>query len=730
MQMTAKQRQQRPAELGPYPLECLHRDASIIAEESAKARATPNTNTQTKKTAANLALLNACNKYHEVFSEIRDVSAFAKKAPLPDDPALKVKDVKGAAYFLDASQVAICALPKNAWLAEADVESIQQYAIVLLVEHAQAIDNDNLAATWVNGLDANVCDIRAAEIALSLSGYIAALGFDAKAHWQGASDVDLERLAVLSGLAERNGESLLNPFLQQRFSIAAISTSYELAIDLPLQKYNSKPATFSARNFFGINGAVSGVERWRRSRRPSHLGHYAVETLKRVEKPTTLIIDDEVKRSPSRAMFYIRAEKGDLGPKAQKQRPRWAYKHPLAQGMLRLMWPMASQQDGVVNPQATPAIDLLENSKAVKAFSHYLGAAITGICEIPDYCWYSHRKDGTPITPYHRYAVVMLIDQGQETVEGACGDDWISGSQSMRAYMRGAEVAGLMSETLRQQGHSARPHSNLESDVLHVPLVLLAGLGEQSRIGESAVNPFLGPRFKTVVMTTDMPLEVDQAIDFGLQTFCSSCQKCARECPCQAIPFGDKVMYNGYETWKPDSDRCTRYRITNLKGSACGRCVKTCPLTKDITWDGPWLTRIGSWAGINLHWLKPYLAPAAIWLDDKLGHGNPVDAKKWWLDLEVAGEQCHTFDPNNYCVEVKGSNRRMIDPSRSAPSQQKIAFYPPEVMPPPIAEYAVPADRAKGLLIASDAETVDEAKARLATAAIFAKCNNELTQTH
>ena len=51
---------------------------------------------------------------------------------------------------------------------------------------------------------------------------------------------------------------------------------------------------------------------------------------------------------------------------------------------------------------------------------------------------------------YHRYAVVMLIDQGFDTMEGASGDDWISGTQSMRGYLRGAEIAGVMADLLRR----------------------------------------------------------------------------------------------------------------------------------------------------------------------------------------------------------------------------------------------------------------------------------------
>jgi hypothetical protein len=38
-----------------------------------------------------------------------------------------------------------------------------------------------------------------------------------------------------------------------------------------------------------------------------------------------------------------------------------------------------------------------------------------------------------------------------------------------------------------------------------------------------------------------MPLKVDKPINFGLQCFCSNCLKCARECPCDAIPWGDAI---------------------------------------------------------------------------------------------------------------------------------------------------------------------------------------------
>jgi ferredoxin len=700
-------RRKRPVELGPYPLETLRRDPSIVEREAER----PAQVQKLSFSSVSDPLVRATLSHLEAYEQLREPEPFSRKAPVPDDLARRTKDIKGAGYFVDASHIGICALPDNAWAAAAKTD--HKYAVVVLVEYGPAIDPDNKAAAWIDGNEHMLATLRAAEIAIDLAGQISAMGYGSHAHWAGASDVDLDKLAVLSGLALRDGDDLVNPYVETRFALAAVTTDYELDLDQPLDA--------SARNgrnlsyYFGLSGAISGIERWRRGNRPSHLGPYPVETLKRVDKPTTLILEDEVPRIPSRANMYVRTALGDLSAKALDQAARWSQKHPVSQGIVRPMWALKPLQEGQTAPNVVPGSrDAETNTKALKALSHHLGSAITGICEIPDYCWYSHDKRGHPIEPYHKYAIVVLIDQGYETFLGATGNDWISGSQSMRAYLRGAEVAGVMAALVREMGHPARAHTSLDSHVLHVPLVLNAGLGEQSRIGESALNPFLGMRFKTSVLTTDIPLVPDKPIDFGVQTFCSKCLKCARECPCQAIPYGDKVMFNGYETWKPDSERCTMYRATNVKGSACGRCVKTCPLSKDTTWDGPPLDRLGSWLGINALWLKPVLAPLAIWLDDKLGNGNPVDAKKWWLDLEVIGKKSFRYNPENHVVEAKGANRPMIDPSKTGDNDGKIAYYPASTLPPPGLMGPHPTDRKQGLIHAAEAETPAQARERRA----------------
>ncbi len=664
----------RPYHLGPYPLERLRRSENILKRELELAKVSRPPVEETK----HKGLCQSIAKYHQVFHSLRGDAPVAAKAPVPDDLQRRTVDIKGSAYFLNASQVAICSLSDSCWLKES-TPLHHSHAIVVLVKHGRIPESGTLANVWVRNSVAAAADFRAYEIAISIANHIQLMGFLAVAHDAQHGDVDLDRLTIMAGLGVRSNGVVLNPYLGDQYSVCAVTTEYELAADIPLDPDKTRKAKGFAYQL-GIGGSTSGLERWRQKHRPTHLSKYAMETVKRVDKPTTLILDDEVPRVPKRAAFFERAVHGDLGKKTQVERTRFAFKHPLAAAMLKQIGAMVPHQDGpVALPVTMSCDDAAENARALKSLSYFLGAELTGICEVPRYAWYSHDERGEVIECHHKYAVVMLIDQEYDTMEGASGDDFISGAQSMRAYMRGAVISGVMGDHLRRLGFSARAQTNADSEVLQLPLILMAGLGELSRIGELVLNPFVGPRFKSVVLTTDMPLEIDKPIDFGLQYFCSNCYKCARECPCDAISWGNKVMFNGYEMWKLDAERCARYRLTNQRGLACGRCMKTCPLNKVVNWDGPIATQVASWLGIHARWLKPLLVPLATRLDDMLGHGVRNPAKKWWLDLEIV---------DGICVEPrKGVNERDLDTKRHIDAdKQKIAYYNANLMPPPNAQ--------------------------------------------
>jgi hypothetical protein len=221
-----------------------------------------------------------------------------------------------------------------------------------------------------------------------------------------------------------------------------------------------------------------------------------------------------------------------------------------------------------------------------------------------------HEK-GEPSDPYHPNAVVMLIDQGFETMEGASGDDWISGAQSMRAYMRGALLAGIMASHLRRLGYSSRVHSNAYSEVLHIPAVLMAGLGELSRIGELVLNPFIGPRSKSIVFTTEMPLEADQPIDFGLQERSSS-PAMAPDGPTWVIVSvtGNTGMTASCPRRTAAATSSTSETGTNARAASCtstisrsGGVAASAALTDCCRWAPPvTTTSLDSATGANIVW--------------------------------------------------------------------------------------------------------------------------------
>ncbi|MDX2141828.1 MAG: reductive dehalogenase domain-containing protein [Rhodospirillaceae bacterium] len=625
----------------------------------------------------------------------------AETGDLTGDPIKFTREVKSTAYFLDAAIVSSGPIDVDAWYATSAGGELlvptHKYAFVFAVEPGRAALGGTLAEKWLVGAHSAGAQVRVAQIASIIAGYIRALGHDAQAHTLGRTDIELAVAAKSTGLARLDQQGrLINPFLGTDFILAAVTTNLVVEDDLPLAPNAGQVARRDWRYAIGWGGTTSWFERWHLGRSAAHLGRYPVGKIRRVARPTTQIFDDEVPQVSARALFYARAAHGDLGEKAQTEVFRFVRKHPLAMAIRPVLDAAVAHQDGPPAAVAQGSLDPAENAKAVKALCHHLGADLVGIGPAPRYVWYSHDKRGEPIIRHHPHAIVIAVDQGQETMEGSSGDDWISGSQSSRAYMRGAEIAGLVARQLRSLGYNARAHSNVDSQVLHTPLLLLCGIGELSRIGEVILNPFIGPRFKSAIVTTDMPLAHDGAVDFGLQQICNSCMKCARECPCTAISFGDKVIFNGYEIWKPDVERCTRYRLTNAKGSSCGRCIKVCPFNHE----GILAYRIAVWAAVKLPWFRKWIPI----LDDWIGHGliNPV--KTWWSDFEILGGQglpWRTVRPS------KGTNHRGLGPGKTARLQgaQKIAYYHANMMPPPNQPGPFPLNRNEGLEAAKVLET-------------------------
>ncbi|MEY8830143.1 reductive dehalogenase domain-containing protein [Sedimentitalea sp. XS_ASV28] len=716
----------RPVHLGRFPLETLKR-----TEEMPDLSAVPATRQLSfSRKDDPVSIVNAMRDHQAVMDAIRGGFVNETKSTCPDDPAERANHIKAFCHFADASMVGIAELPAAAHLAQpfrnpdidrlADRLRTQQtktlasgidmvmadlresmeappkpvaphtHVLAILIEHQRDPRDDERGSDWIRDAQDHRGCILASEIAVVLANYIRLLGWEAQAHTQSTSDVCLNRVAVASGLAIVQGGALVNPFAGTRFSIAAVTTTFAMRCDLPLA-VTGGPYPLRKR---------PALAEYPYETRDFMEGGHPFETLRRVEKPTTYIDEDRVARVPKRADMFARAQFGEMGKRLQDSAKGGHYvrKSAPAFAQRRLLGAFTLLQDGEPTLQRL-AGDASRNAENLKAVSYFLGADAVGLSACPDWTWYSHDAVGAPIVPEHDQAVSMVIDQGFETMEGASGDDWIAVSQSMRAYLRFSLIGGVVAQQLRNLGYKAKAHTVMDGEVLQPPLLLLSGMGEVSRIGEVILNPFLGPRLKSGVVTTDMPMTHDRPIDFGLQKFCESCNKCARECPSGAITAGPKLMFNGYEIWKSDSQKCTTYRVTQPGGAMCGRCMKTCPWNLE----GLFVEKPFRWAAMNM----PSAAPLLAWLDDALDKGTINPVKKWWWDLELDedGGYHPTKTPVNHRELQKDLDLRYED--------QTLAAYPANLAPHPYA-YPFPMNREQGIEAYQAMITAEEYQKRLA----------------
>ena len=671
-------------------------------------------------------IINAMTDHQAMMDTIRDGHINGVVSEIPECPRERASHLKAFAYFQDASLAGIGPIIEEAWLSQPvtnpEIDRLAQHiktqqtktlasgidhimadlkesvetsnravghhttAIVIAVETYRDPYEGEPGTSWITDAQLHKACLLATENATILANYIRLLGFDAKAHSYTSTDLCLNKLAVAAGLCWVDEGGITAPFIGRQFGLAVISTNMSIEHDTPLAPRAEQPHSLLTGLGWklGFNSAKSAFNQDPFKRRDYKDSSMPLETLKRVEKPTTYFDEANIPRVPKRTDMFARAQFGDMGTENQKAATAgyYAIKAAPSAAQRRALGAFVLLQDGEVTTVPSSEMTPEELSDHIKATSYFMSVDAVGLSACPEWSWYSHDARGDVIIPPHDNAISMVIDQGFETMEGASGDDWISVAQSMRAYLRFSLLGGVMARQLRNLGYKAKAHTVLDGEVLQPPLLLLGGLGEVSRIGEVILHPFLGPRLKSGVVTTNLSLSHDKPIDFGLQNFCNNCQKCARECPSGAITAGPKTMFNGYEIWKSDSQKCTTYRITTKGGAMCGRCMKTCPWNLE-----------GLFAEAPFRWMAsnmPIMAKALAGLDDFAGRGDINPVKKWWWDLEKTSDG--SYRPTSHPVNKRGINPEL----RISHKDQAMAVYPAPLAPHPY-PYPYPMDREAGI---------------------------------
>lgn len=272
--------------------------------------------------------------------------------------------------------------------------------------------------------------------------------------------------------------------------------------------------------------------------------------------------------------------------------------------------------------------DAQEATDDIRRVSEFFGAGMVGICAYDERWMYEtvfdkEHKGAKPQEIPNDVTSVIVIAEPMDIDVIKTVPSALSGAATGLGYTHDAMAVISIAQYIRNMGY--RAYASQNDSALGIPLGLQAGLGEVGRNGLLITEKF-GPRFRISKIFTDMPLVHDVPKKFGVEKFCNICDRCAKACPPQAIPYDaptDKVHSEsnipGVVKWTVNAEKCFKFWCN--QNSDCIICVRSCPFNRDFS-----KLRHRLW----LKLAKGPLRRVALWLDDKFVERGRVKVGAWW----------------------------------------------------------------------------------------------------
>lgn len=273
--------------------------------------------------------------------------------------------------------------------------------------------------------------------------------------------------------------------------------------------------------------------------------------------------------------------------------------------------------------------DPSQMSRLVKKVALLYGAEMVRITKV-DPRWV-YQNDEVP----HKYAIVTVVSH-KRCLNDTAPSFW-SAASSSDTYSRLKFITTQLADFICQLGYDAfyRETRGPKTDMLMVPMAIDAGIGEFARNGR-VLSPEFGINMRLKAVTTDLPLEVDKPISFGVHEFCMACENCAIFCPSDAIPYGPPIeepptIHNnpGFKKWYIFADRCLMFWAANKKKwqSCGGRCIAACPWNKPLVFSHNFVR----WLAIH----SPHIIKKMLAWGDTVLYGREktiVETSKLWKE--------------------------------------------------------------------------------------------------
>ncbi|MGD8985201.1 MAG: reductive dehalogenase [Desulfobacteraceae bacterium] len=238
--------------------------------------------------------------------------------------------------------------------------------------------------------------------------------------------------------------------------------------------------------------------------------------------------------------------------------------------------------------------DIQRMTVLIKKIAKWFGADLVGIAPLNRTWVYSHWGDhsvklglggkvGDPLElpEYLTNVIVIAIEMDYQHIRRSPAVE----SATDIAYSKMGFVAPSLARFIQELGYHAMPSGN--DTALSIPMAVDAGLGELGRSGILITEKY-GSRVRLCKVFTDLPLVHDQPVDLGVQAFCETCEKCAKNCPGQALKHGERTAeHNNVSNnvnilkWPIDAERCIRWWAKNR--AHCAVCIRVCPFNKPDT---------------------------------------------------------------------------------------------------------------------------------------------------
>lgn len=269
-------------------------------------------------------------------------------------------------------------------------------------------------------------------------------------------------------------------------------------------------------------------------------------------------------------------------------------------------------------------------TKRIKLAAKSFGAGMVGICALDRRWVYSHhfnrktqKAQPLQLPKSLKYAIILIHPMDKDL--SRTYPTALSGATTGLGYSESLLCANTLAQFITNLGYEAV--ASLNDTALSIPMAIEAGLGEYGRHG-LLITPEYGPNVRISKVFTDIPLEVDQPIEFGVTEFCQICKKCADSCPVKAIPKEEPQSeppnfssLTKVKKWTINAEKCFKFWVG--LNTDCAICIRICPYNKDYN---KWWNRIG------IRLANTHLRRWMLWLDDYLKFSQRLSAEKWWSE--------------------------------------------------------------------------------------------------